>query len=186
LDGTDIQDAGVGARRDLGLRSVPFDRMTEGASLTLPLWENAKSWMAETYRTASLPMINLRAMRAQATADLDSYGVVYGTVGQPGGTLSGGNLQRVILARELTGDVTAVLAAQPTRGLDFGATAFVWNELRRVRQDGAGVLLISSDLDELFDICDRILVMRGGAVAGVFSSNASRAEIGQAMVGGRT
>ena len=64
--------------------------------------------------------------------------------------------------------MTAVLAALPTRGLDFGATAFVWNELRRVRQDGSGVLLISSDLDELFDICDRILVMlRGQIVAKV-------------------
>lgn len=186
LEGANIKDADVGARRDLGLRSVPFDRMTEGASLTLSLWENAKSWMAERFREAALPLVRLNAMRREATLDLDNYGVVYGSVGQPSGTLSGGNLQRVILARELIGDVTAVLAAQPTRGLDFGATAFVWNELRRVRQNGAGVLLISSDLDELSDICDRILVMRGGAVAGVFAGNASRAEIGKAMVGGRT
>lgn len=185
LRDTNIQNADVGARRDLGLRSVPFDRMTEGASLTLSLWENAKSWMAETFRGATLPLVSLRAMRAEATADLDNYGVVYGTVRQPGGTLSGGNLQRVILARELAGDVTAVLAAQPTRGLDFGATAFVWEELRRVRQDGAGVLLISSDLDELFDTCDRILVLHGGSVAGIFANTASRAEIGSAMVGGR-
>ncbi len=186
LQGAEIQNADISARRNAGLRSVPFDRMTEGASLTLPLWENAKSWMSEAFRGATFPFVSLRAMRTEAAAGLDNYGVVYSSVEQPGGTLSGGNLQRVILARELGGDVIAVLAAQPTRGLDFGATAFVWDELRRVRQDGAGVLLISSDLDELFDICDRILVMRGGAVAGVFANTATRAEIGHAMVGGRS
>ena len=123
-------------------------------------------------------------MRAETRAELDRYGVVYGDVNQPGGTLSGGNLQRVILARELTGEVCAVLAAQPTRGLDFGATQFVWEELSRVRNTGAGVLLISSDLDELFGVCDRIMVLRGGRVAGLFERGFSRTEIGRAMVGG--
>lgn len=179
-----ITDVSVGQRRALGLRSVPFDRMTEGASLSLSLWENIQSWIAGAFRSRSLPLVRLGAMQSGAAQLLDGYGVVYDHVGQPGGTLSGGNLQRVILARELAGEVTAVLAAQPTRGLDFGATAFVWDELRRVRQAGAGVLLISSDLDELFDICDRIMVMRGGSVSGIFGRDFSRSEIGQAMLGG--
>ena len=184
LDETDLTAAPVAARRARGLRSVPFDRMTEGASLTLSLWENTKSWLAERFKRAPLPILQLAGMRRETAALLDSYGVVYGEVNQAGGTLSGGNLQRVILARELTGDVRAVLAAQPTRGLDFGATQFVWEELSRVRSAGAGVLLISSDLDELFGICDRIIVLRGGSIAGMFERDFSRTEIGRAMIGG--
>ncbi|MDE0211711.1 MAG: heme ABC transporter ATP-binding protein, partial [Boseongicola sp.] len=115
---------------------------------------------------------------------LNRFGVVHESVNQLGGTLSGGNLQRLILARELAGDISAVLAAQPTRGLDFRATQFVREELNRVRNSGAGVMLISSDLDELFGVCDRILVIRGGSVTGLFERDFSRAEIGRAMVGG--
>ena len=182
MNGISLETHSVAERRALGLRAVPFDRMTEGAGLTLSLWENTMTWVADRFRRFG-PIVSTAKMQADASALLDSYGVVYNTPTQEGLSLSGGNLQRVILARELTGTVKAVLAAQPTRGLDFNATNFVWQELNRVRSDGAGVILLSSDLDELFGICDRILVMRGGAVAGVFEPDFSATQIGAAMVG---
>ncbi|MYF88457.1 MAG: ATP-binding cassette domain-containing protein [Boseongicola sp. SB0676_bin_33] len=184
LSGSDITGMNVAERRSAGLRVVPFDRMTEGASLTLSLWENMRSWVADAFRHAPWPLASLSGMRADTAADLNRFGVVHESVNQLGGTLSGGNLQRLILARELAGDISAVLAAQPTRGLDFRATQFVREELNRVRNSGAGVMLISSDLDELFGICDRILVIRGGSVTGMFERDFSRSEIGRAMVGG--
>ena len=180
--GMDMGDHSIAERRANGLRAVPFDRMTEGSGLTLSLWENAMTWVAERFKSFG-PIVSTAKMQSDTKELLDSYGVVYGTPNQEGQSLSGGNLQRVILARELTGDVKAVLAAQPTRGLDFNATNFVWQELNRVRSEGAGVILISSDLDELFGICDRIMVMRGGKVAGMFEPDFSATEIGAAMVG---
>ncbi len=179
----DVTDLSVSQRRTRGLRAVPFDRMTEGASLTLTLWENTKTWMAETFRKGPWPNISLREILNEARRALAHFGVIYETPNQPAGTLSGGNLQRVILARELTGRVTALLAAQPTRGLDFGATNFVWSELDRVRRQGAAVILISSDLDELFGICDRIIVIRSGEITGSFQPPYSAGKIGDAMVG---
>ncbi len=178
-----VTDLSVSQRRRRGLRAVPFDRMTEGSSLTLSLWENTKTWMARTFRKGPWPNVSLREIQDESRRALDHFGVIYETPDQPAGTLSGGNLQRVILARELTGRVTALLAAQPTRGLDFGATNFVWNELDRVRRRGAAVILISSDLDELFGICDRIIVMRSGRITGSFQPPYAAGKIGAAMVG---
>ena len=182
LNGASLEKRSIAERRTLGLRAVPFDRMTEGAGLTVSLWENTMTWIADRFRRFG-PIVSTAKMQTDAATLLDSYGVVYNTPTQDGQSLSGGNLQRAILARELTGTVKAVLAAQPTRGLDFNATNFVWQELNRVRSDGAGVILISSDLDELFGICDRIMVMRGGAVAGVLEPEFSAVQIGAAMVG---
>ena len=92
----------------------------------------------------------------------------FSTPNQPAGSLSGGNAQKLILAREVDDDATLIIAAQPTRGLDVGATAFVWRSLREARARGCGILLISSDLDELFDISDRIVVMLSGRINGEF------------------
>jgi len=171
------------ARRQTGLRVVPFDRMTEGSSLELPLWENVMTWQAESFVTGWLPWLPVKKIRQAAEDALNRFGVVYSSLDQPAGSLSGGNLQRLILARELASDTKVVIAAQPTRGLDFQATDFVWQVLGDLSRDGAGVLLISSDLDELFQICDRILVMRAGQIAGEFSPPYSAQAVGDAMTG---
>lgn len=170
-------------RRTLGLRIVPFDRMLEGSSLELPLWENVMSWQSEAFAPGWLPWLPIRKIKQTAKEALDRFGVVYNSLEQPAGSLSGGNLQRLILARELADDTKIVIAAQPTRGLDFQATDFVWQVLGDLRQRGAGVLLISSDLDELFEICDRILVLRAGQITGEFSAPYSVQSVGDAMTG---
>ena len=110
-------------RRGIGLRVVPFDRVAEGASLALPLWENVTIWNAEKFRQGRLPWLRIGAMRAAAKDALDRFDVQYDTLDQIAGSLSGGNMQRLILARELADSPRVVIAAQPTAGLDFRGDA---------------------------------------------------------------
>lgn len=183
LLGENITSATTQMRRDKGVRAVPFDRMTEGAGLTLPLWENMQSWRAEAFQKGRWPFVSTKKMRQAASEALESFEVVFGSVQQEGGSLSGGNLQRLILAREFSKGVKLVIAAQPTRGLDFKATDFVWSELNRLRSEGAAIILISSDLEELFAISDQVMVLRDGTNAGQFSKPFELRSIGDAMVG---
>ncbi len=170
-------------RRALGLRVVPFDRVAEGASLGLSLWENVTIWQAQAFKRGRLPWLSISAMRAAARRALDQFDVQYDSLDQPAGALSGGNMQRMILARELAGQPRLLIAAQPTRGLDFRATHYVWSLLRQLKSAGGSVLVISSDLDELMTLCDRILVMRGGELVGEHRPPFQRQAIGGEMIG---
>ena len=114
---------------------------------------------------------------------MDRWRVRYETVTQPAESLSGGNVQRLILSRELDSSLEVLVAAQPTRGLDFAATEFVRRSLRGLREAGAGVLLVSSDLDELFELSDRLLVMYGGRIVAEFDGPYDRRAVGDAMTG---
>ena len=181
LGGTDITYAPPLARRAQGLRIIPFERNAEGLSLSSSLWAN---WAVRPLLAgAALKLINPGRLRALCEASLRRWDVRFATAGQNAGSLSGGNAQKVILAREMDATATVVIAAQPTRGLDVGATAFVWRSLREIRAHGCSVLLISSDLDELFEISDRIVVMLSGRVSGEFTPPYSLQEIGRAMTG---
>ena len=203
---TEVTGAAPARRRLLGLRLVPFDRNSEGVSQSAPLWLNQSalrllerertrtdSYFAVSRRTgrAALrllgrrrsPLISLRRFKRQATDQMDRWRVRYDTVTQPAESLSGGNVQRLILSRELAPGLQVLVAAQPTRGLDFAATEFVRRSLRGLRDSGAGVLLISSDLDELFELSDRLLVMYGGRIVGRFEDPYDRRAVGDAMTG---
>ena len=133
--------------------------------------------------TKRSPLISLRQYKQQATEAMDLWRVRYDTVGQPAESLSGGNVQRLILSRELAPGLEVLVAAQPTRGLDFAATDFVRRSLRGLREAGAGVLLVSSDLDELFELSDRLAVMYGGRIVARFESPYDRRAVGDAMTG---
>ena len=183
MGGKDLAGMDPVKRRKAGIRAVPFDRITEGASLDTNLWENTSTWRAEEFRVSNLPIISIRTMKLETKELLSRMDVRYNNLEQKAGMLSGGNLQRLILARELVGNVTLLVAAQPTRGLDFNATDFVLNSLVKLRNDGTSILLISSDLDELFEICDRIDVLHAGSITGRFQRPYDRKSIGDAMVG---
>ncbi|MYB24525.1 MAG: ATP-binding cassette domain-containing protein [Acidimicrobiia bacterium] len=129
------------------------------------------------------PLISLRQFKSQAATAMDRWRVRYDNVAQPAESLSGGNIQRLILSRELDSDLEVLVAAQPTRGLDFAATEFVRRSLRARRDDGAGVLLVSSDLDELFELSDRLAVMYGGRIVAHFDGPYDRRAVGDAMTG---
>lgn len=181
LDGVEITGRSLAERRAAGLRIIPFERNTEGLSLTSTLWEN---WsVRDLLRGPLLRPLRPRHLRAACDRALRAWGVRYHGPGQRAGALSGGNAQKVILAREIDPEARLILAAQPTRGLDIGATAFVWQALRLARDRGAGIVLISSDLDELFDICDRVAVMLSGRITGVFRPPCDLAAVGAAMTG---
>ena len=182
LDGADVTDLPLAERRRRGLRIIPFERNTEGLSLSSPLWENFAA--RELLGRPALSLIDPGALRREAEAAFKTWDVRFGSVDNPARSLSGGNAQKVILAREIDADARLIVLAQPTRGLDLGATAFVWQAMREARRRGLGLILISSDLDELFDISDRVVVLQGGRIAGRFAPPYDLAGVGAAMVGG--
>jgi general nucleoside transport system ATP-binding protein len=101
-------------------------------------------------------------------------------------TLSGGNQQKLILARELEIDPKLLIAAQPTRGLDVGAIEFVWKEILEQKAEGRGVLLISAELDEIYALSDRIVTLYEGKITGEFPPDAPPEHIGMGMLGHAT
>ena len=130
--------------------------------------------------------LDRRAMREAAEQQVAAFDVRTPTVASPIGTLSGGTIQKVLLARELAGDPRVLVCNQPTHGLDLRTTRTVHRALRsHARETGAAIVVISSELDELLGLCDRIVVMTGGRIVGeVDPSTASVADIGRLMVGG--
>ncbi|MDQ1130318.1 ABC transporter ATP-binding protein [Microbacterium sp. SORGH_AS_0888] len=173
-------------RRALGLRIIPFDRNTQGLSGSTPLWQNWAVPLMVGSRRRRGPM-RPAVLKAEADAALRRWDVRFRSVNQKASELSGGNAQKVIMARELDADAKVIIAAQPTRGLDLGAVEGVWRALRDARDGGAAVLLISSDLDELIGICDRIIVLLSGEIvldeAGGHDMPYDMAAIGRAMTG---
>jgi simple sugar transport system ATP-binding protein len=183
LDEQDVTALSTGERRARGLRVIPFERNSEGLSLSSPLWEN---WSARQLLLASpLSLISPYRYRSECDQALKAWDVRYSTTLQPAGSLSGGNAQKLILAREVDQDARLIIAAQPSRGLDVGATAFVWKSLRDTTARGRGVLLISSDLDELFDISHRLVVMLSGRIVAEFRPPFRLSDVGAAMTGAR-
>jgi general nucleoside transport system ATP-binding protein len=181
LLGDDVTRATVTHRRRAGLRVIPFERLTEGVSTTRTLWENIVVGDLAV-NAPRFGLVSPRRLKERARTMLDSWQVRYRNVDQNAGSLSGGNVQRLILARELADGARVLVAAHPTRGLDLGATAFVHETIAQLAT-GAAVLLVSADLDELFALSDRIVVMSAGSVAGVFERPFVLADIGTAMVG---
>jgi len=124
------------------------------------------------------------ALRAMAAPLVKAFNVKYASIDAPIATLSGGNVQRAALARELSGDVRLLICANPCFGLDFGAAGEIRARLMAARDAGAAVLLISEDLDEIMDLSDRVLVMSEGRIAyRAAALEADRAEIGRCMAG---
>jgi simple sugar transport system ATP-binding protein len=128
--------------------------------------------------------IDRAAMRARARDLIAAFNVKPALPGRAIGTLSGGNVQRAVLARELADSVTVLIAANPVFGLDFAAVADIHARIVAVREQGAAVLLISEDLDELLELADRILVIEGGAIVHeTTAAAADRATLGEHMAG---
>jgi len=178
-----------------GVARVPEDRHAVGAVGDLAVWENA---VLERYRSpafARAGVVLRRAAQAHARRLVERFdvrGVEASGLGAPARRLSGGNLQKLILGRALLGDPGAaqpprlIVADQPTWGLDVGAVAYVHQQLFDACAAGAGVLLISEDLDEIFALADRIAVMHGGRLGAPRPAGQwSLAEIGLAMTGAR-
>jgi ABC-type uncharacterized transport system ATPase subunit len=182
--GTDVTNATPRKIVDLNVGFIPEDRVGVGLVMTLPILNNA---IIKKYRDFSKgPLLDYSAASEYAKRIIKEFDVKTPNIAYPTRTLSGGNLQKLILARELARDPTLLIANQPTRGLDVGATEEIRARLLDERSRGRGVLLISEDLDEIFSVSDRIAVIFQGEIMGiVHAENAKLEDIGLMMAGSK-
>jgi general nucleoside transport system ATP-binding protein len=180
LRGGDAREA-IGAR----VAHVPEDRLHTGVAPSLSIASNV---VLKSYRgraVANGPLLKLRTIREHAAQLIHRYDVRGGHPELPARQLSGGNLQKVVLAREFEGEPRVLVVASPTRGLDVAAIETVHRYLRDAASNGVGVLLISEDLDEILALADRIAVIYEGAIVGEREAgSATVEEIGLLMAGG--
>ncbi|MEO3795993.1 ATP-binding cassette domain-containing protein [Nonomuraea sp. B10E15] len=171
-------------RRAAGLRLIPADARQWASAVEADLVDNVATSEVSPAFTGRFGRLRKSAMARHAAEIVEAGQVVTAGIRQKAGELSGGNLQRLVAARELNSDGTVVVAHEPTRGVDFRAARAIRDRLRDFADQGGGTLLISSDLDELFEISDRIVVMYRGEVAGeVHRAEFSRARLGELMGG---
>ena len=186
LDGTDITDWSTRARREAGIAYVPADRQRHGLLLESPLWENRALGHQTRPPNAKGPFIDRAGARRDCERIARTYDVRTPSVDVPASVLSGGNQQKLIVGREMSDGPTVLIAAHPTRGVDVGAQAAIWDQLRAARSAGLAVLLISADLDELIGMSDTLWVLlRGRLVAQVDPGRVTPHELGCAMTGAR-
>ncbi|MEZ4666332.1 MAG: ABC transporter ATP-binding protein [Anaerolineae bacterium] len=171
-------------RRELGLALIPEDRNREGLSTQLSLWENMVANSYYRYPASRWGILMMNAIRKSARAAISEFDIRTPNETLKVGTLSGGNAQKIVIARELERKPVVLIAAQPTRGLDVGATGFVHEQLLKLRDAGVAVLLISADLDELLALSDRIAVLFGGRILNTLGfEQFTREKLGMYMAG---
>lgn len=189
LEGTPLLHGRAGrsvrARREAGLAVIPEDRNLEGLSPPQRLWENTAASAYYRPPGSRLGWLNRGALRARARALIAGYDIRTPDENALIRQLSGGNAQKVVIAREIDQQPRALIAAQPTRGLDVGAARFVHEQLLRLRAEGVGILLISADLDEVLAMSDRIAVMFEGRIIAVLPREAAQRERLGLLMSGR-
>lgn len=184
LLGQDITNASVRDRREGGLGYVPQDRHREGLLLDAPLWENAALGHQTSAPYAKGIWIDRKGAREQTEMIRGEFDVRSPNVDVSSRALSGGNQQKLIIGREMSADPDVLIAAHPTRGIDVGAQADVWNQIREARANGLATLLISADLDELIGLSDTIVVMfHGQLVAKLDPADITPRLLGSYMTG---
>jgi simple sugar transport system ATP-binding protein len=184
LDGRDVTAWSVRARAAAGLAHISEDRLGQALVPHMPLTENLilKSYRQPAF--ARLGLLRPRAIRTHATELLARFDVRADSPASSARSLSGGNQQKLVLARELSGEPRLIVAHNPVRGLDVAATQFVFERLLEQRRRGTAVLLIHSDLDELLSVSDRVAVLYNGRLTLTDWPTTDRAVIGQMMLGG--
>jgi ABC-type uncharacterized transport system ATPase subunit len=171
-------------RRDAGVGYIPEDRQRHGLLLEAPLWENKILGHQNSPPNVKGPWIDRSGARADTRRVVAEYDVRTPGIDVTASSLSGGNQQKLIVGREMSGNPVLLVAAHPTRGVDVGAQAFIWDQLRAARANGLAVLLISADLDELIGMSDSLKVMlRGRLVADVDPHTVTPEDLGSAMTG---
>jgi ABC-type uncharacterized transport system ATPase subunit len=169
---------------DAGIGHIPEDRQRRGLVLDFSLAENLALHDYDHDPMSKLGWLYPRRMVARARKILQEFDVRGGNPYTPGSSLSGGNQQKVVVAREVSRNPAVLLAAQPTRGLDVGAIEFVHRRLVAERDEGRAILLVSFELEEILSLSDRILVMYEGRIVGEYPPSVSEEELGIAMTGG--
>jgi general nucleoside transport system ATP-binding protein len=164
VDGREVPSGRAGAMARAGVAIIPEDRHDSGCVLDFSVAENV--FIADPDRVSSRGMMSRARMHDRTTQLIQRFGIVCGGSRAPMWSLSGGNQQRVVLARELSHQPRVLVAAQPTRGLDVGAIEYMSGQLRAAADAGVAVLLISTELEEILDLADRIVVLSNGKIVG--------------------
>jgi simple sugar transport system ATP-binding protein len=184
LDGQDLTNAPLRQRMAAGQAYIPEERMRDGAIRDFSVQENLFLHEHASPDYTQGIFMNFAKMAAHARSLVKEYSVKTPQLDTPIKTLSGGNIQKLIMARELSRRPTVIIAAQPTRGVDIGATEYIHQRLLEQRDAGAAILLISEDLDEVRTLSDRIAVMYEGRIIGIVERNQATVEqIGLMMAG---
>jgi general nucleoside transport system ATP-binding protein len=184
LGGQDVTRWSTRARREAGIGYIPEDRHRHGLLLDAPLWENRVLGHQTRRPNVRGPWVDRAGARADTERIVRAYDVRTPGIDVLASALSGGNQQKLIVGREMSGDPVLLVAAHPTRGVDVGAQAAIWDAVRAARRRGLAVLLVSADLDELIGLSDTIRVILRGRLVGPFDPTAVTPEqLGSAMTG---
>jgi len=186
IAGRDLTGSSTHTILDAGVGHIPEDRQRRGLVLEFSLAENFALHDFDRQPNSRFGWLRPGRLLARAAKLVKEFDVRGGGPRTSAASLSGGNQQKVVVAREVDGDPKVLIAAQPTRGLDVGAIEFVHRRLVEERDEGRAVLLVSLELDELLSLSDRILVMYEGRIVGEYGPDVAEEELGVAMLGGAT
>ncbi len=184
LLGKDISQASPRAIREAGSAHVPEDRQSDGLVLSFPIKDNL---VLNTYYEPPFARgLNLQSQKIDAVASerVKQFDIRTPSISIPASTLSGGNQQKVIVAREFSRPIKLLIAAQPTRGLDVGSIEYIHGQIVKKRDEGCAVLLVSPELDEIMSLSDRIAVMFAGKILDIIpAEKATKEGLGLLMAG---
>jgi simple sugar transport system ATP-binding protein len=184
LGGKEINRLSTRKRRDAGMAYIPEDRHRQGVLLEANLWENRILGHQTKPPCVKGPLIDRKGAKADTERIVAEYDVRTPGIEVTVASLSGGNQQKLIVGREMSGDPVVLIASHPTRGVDVGAQAAIWEQIRRARAEKLAVLMISADLDELIGMSDRLaVILRGKLVAEYDPKSVTPEELGSAMTG---
>ena len=181
--GRDLTSATTRDRRAAGVGYIPEDRHKDGLVLQFPLWENAMLGHQTRAPYGHGPWVSKRGAHEATDQIIRDFDVRTPSADVPAFALSGGNQQKLIVGREMHAEPKVLIAGHPTRGVDVGAQAIIWDVLRDARGKGLAVLLISADLEELIGLSDRLLVMLRGRIVGELPPTVTPADLGSYMTG---
>jgi ABC-type uncharacterized transport system ATPase subunit len=184
IDGKDVTFRDVGQRREAGLSHIPEDRHRRGLILDYSIADNLVLGLQTDF--ADKGLLDAGRIKSNAEMQIEAFDIRPPVADLPARNLSGGNQQKVVIAREMGREFTVLLASQPTRGVDVGAIEFIHSRLREARAAGKAILLVSAELNEVLGLADRVAVMyRGKFVTVVQASDASEESLGEYMTGTR-
>ena len=187
MAGTDVSKLGPGPRRKAGLSYIPEERMRDGAIKDFTVAENAILHDHGSAPYTKNAFLDFGAIESRTSELIEAFNVKTPSQTTPLKNLSGGNIQKLILARELSSGPNVLLASQPTRGVDIGATEYIHQRLLDQRAEGTAILLVSEDLDEILALSDRIGVMYEGEIVGIVDrEDATVEQLGLMMAGVRS
>ncbi|MEJ8280332.1 ABC transporter ATP-binding protein [Pseudonocardia spirodelae] len=187
LNGTDVSHASTMSRREAGVGYVPEDRSRHALLGDRSLWANRILGFQSRAPIARHGLLDTAAARTDTERIVRDFDVRTPGIDVMASALSGGNQQKLVVGRELSGDPVLLIAAHPTRGVDVGAQAGIWAELRRARAAGLAVLLVSADLDELIGLSDTLAVISDGRLVGTADpASVTPEELGTMMTGAAT